>query len=71
MALFVGMILFNLARGLDISCGCFSTDPDDDPITVLTLARDILFLVLSSGLAVLVFVNNTRRMEKTMNNLPE
>jgi uncharacterized membrane protein YphA (DoxX/SURF4 family) len=71
MALFVGLTFFNLARGLDISCGCFSTGLDDDPVTVLTLARDILFLALSSGLAVLVFVNNTRRVEKPINNLPE
>jgi hypothetical protein len=62
MALFVGMTIFNLARGLDISCGCFSTDPDDDPITVLTLARDICFLIFSLGLAGLVFVKNTCRV---------
>jgi uncharacterized membrane protein YphA (DoxX/SURF4 family) len=61
MALFVGMIIFNLARGLDIGCGCFSAAPDDDPITVLTLARDILFLIFSLTLAGLVFVKNTRR----------
>jgi uncharacterized membrane protein YphA (DoxX/SURF4 family) len=51
MALFVGLTCFNLARGLDISCGCFSTDPDNDPVTRLTLARDLLFLIFSLGLA--------------------
>jgi uncharacterized membrane protein YphA (DoxX/SURF4 family) len=56
MALFVGLTLFNLARGLDISCGCFSASPDDDPITMLTLARDICFLIFSLGLAGLVYV---------------
>jgi len=61
MALFVGMILFNLARGLDISCGCFSTAQDEDPITALTLARDLLFLTFSLGLAGLVFVKHNRR----------
>jgi uncharacterized membrane protein YphA (DoxX/SURF4 family) len=61
LALFVGMIIFNLARGLDISCGCFSAAPDDDPITMLTLARDMLFLIFSLGLAGLVFVKNTRQ----------
>lgn len=65
MALFVGMILFNLARGLDISCGCFSAAPDEDPVTVLTLARDILFLIFSLGLAGLMFVKNTRRVGNT------
>ncbi|HSL62521.1 MAG TPA: MauE/DoxX family redox-associated membrane protein, partial [Desulfotignum sp.] len=62
MALFVGMILFNLARGLDISCGCFSAAPDDGPITALTLVRDMLFLIFSLTLAGLVFVKNTRRV---------
>ncbi len=61
MALFVGLTLFNLIRGLDISCGCFSAAPDENPITVLTLVRDISFLILSLGLARLVFVKNTRR----------
>jgi uncharacterized membrane protein YphA (DoxX/SURF4 family) len=61
MALFLGMILFNLARGLDISCGCFSTSPDEDPITALTLTRDVLFLIFSLTLAGLVFVKNTRK----------
>ena len=51
MALFVGLTFFNLARGLDISCGCFSAAPDEDPVTVLTLARDIVFLIFSLGLA--------------------
>lgn len=62
MALFLGMIIYNLARGLDISCGCFSTAPGEDPITVLTLARDILFLVFSLGLAWLVYVRKTRNV---------
>ncbi len=61
MTLFVGLTLFNLARGLDISCGCFSAAPGENPITLLTLVRDISFLILSLGLARLVFVKNTRR----------
>jgi hypothetical protein len=67
MALFVGLTFFNLARGMDISCGCFSTDPDDDPVTVLTLVRDILFLIFSLTLAGLVFVKNTRHVGNTHN----
>ena len=62
MTIFVGLTLFNLARGLDISCGCFSTTPDEDPITLLTLARDILFLIFSLGLAGLVYVRKTRNV---------
>ncbi len=59
MALFVGLTFFNLARGLDISCGCFSTGPNENPISVLTLARDILFLIFSLGLAGWVYVRKT------------
>jgi hypothetical protein len=61
MAIFVGLTLFNLARGMDISCGCFSVAPDGNPLTLLTLVRDISFLIVTLGLAKLVFVKNTRR----------
>jgi len=55
MCVFMGLILFNLARGLDISCGCFSTNPAEGPMDMLTLLRDMLFLCLAAGLAVLTF----------------
>jgi uncharacterized membrane protein YphA (DoxX/SURF4 family) len=70
MALFVGMIIFNLARGLDISCGCFSAAPGDDPITALTLVRDMLFLIFSLTLAGMVFIQNTRRVGNTHKQIP-
>lgn len=60
MTFFMGLILFNLARGLDISCGCFSTDPADGPMDSLTLARDILFLILAVGLVALTFHKKNR-----------
>lgn len=55
MTVFMGLILFNLARGLDISCGCFSTKPDEGPMDKLTLLRDILFLALALCLAGLTY----------------
>lgn len=58
MALFVGMILFNLARGLDIGCGCFSIGPGDDPVTLLTLVRDMVLLCLAWFLACLTYYKN-------------
>jgi hypothetical protein len=36
-----------LARGLDISCGCFTTEADGGQITWWYLARDIALLVAS------------------------
>jgi uncharacterized membrane protein YphA (DoxX/SURF4 family) len=68
MALFVGIMIFNLARGLDISCGCFSTAPGEDPITMVTLTRDLLFLIFSLTLAGLVYV---KKAENVMEILSE
>ena len=42
---FIGVLIYNLARGLDIHCGCFSTEPSRDPLSIWTIARDAVFLV--------------------------
>jgi uncharacterized membrane protein YphA (DoxX/SURF4 family) len=42
---FMGVLLFNTSRGLDIRCGCFSTEPSEDPLSIWTIARDAFFLV--------------------------
>jgi uncharacterized membrane protein YphA (DoxX/SURF4 family) len=55
MTVFIGLILFNLARGLNISCGCFSTNPEEGPMDKLTLLRDALFLVLAFCLVGLTY----------------
>jgi len=31
LAVFIGALVFNRMRGLDIYCGCFSTDTTTDP----------------------------------------
>jgi uncharacterized membrane protein YphA (DoxX/SURF4 family) len=46
MVVFLGALGINLARGLDIHCGCFVTQ-STDPLTALTLFRDALFLLLA------------------------
>ena len=46
MMVFIGALGFNLARGLDINCGCFSTR-SSDPMNILTLFRDALSLVVA------------------------
>ncbi|WP_291347504.1 MauE/DoxX family redox-associated membrane protein [Desulfobacula sp.] len=61
MGIFVGLIFFNLARGLDISCGCFSTNSDENPMTKLTLFRDIIFLCLAFCLLILTIYKNNFR----------
>jgi len=47
LAVFAGALVFNMARGLDISCGCFTTASAENDMTLLTVFRDSAFLVLS------------------------
>ena len=51
LAVFLGALVATLVRGLDISCGCFNTSEEADPITWMYLLRDMALL----GLAVFVF----------------
>lgn len=55
---FSGILIFNLSRGLDISCGFFSAQPTTDPITWRTVLRDALFLIPASYL---LLVNRTEK----------
>ena len=67
MSIFVGLIFFNLARGLDISCGCFSTNSDGNPMTKLTMFRDIFFLCLAFCLLALTVYKNNLRIKNIIN----
>ena len=49
MLTFMAVIALSLMRGLNISCGCFTSDPNADKITWLSMLRDSLILVLSLG----------------------
>jgi len=49
LASFTIALAISLYRGLDISCGCFSTDPDAGKISWLYLIRDIILLIISGG----------------------
>ncbi len=42
---FSGILVFNLVRGLDIGCGCFSPSQSTDPISLWTVIRDTSFLI--------------------------
>ncbi len=54
MAMFMVALGFALAKGLDLSCGCFaSAGANEDPISVFTVLRDAGWLALA--LYVLVF----------------
>lgn len=47
---FFTALLFNLARGLDVSCGCFSTAPDEKGADYITVLRNLSFLLVSGYL---------------------
>lgn len=47
---FLGALVFNVARGLDVHCGCFSTSATGDPATAWYLVRDTAFLLLGGYL---------------------
>ncbi len=44
VVVFLGVLGFNVARGLDFDCGCFSTSPDVASAGLRTLFRDMLLL---------------------------
>jgi len=54
MFIFMSTITFNLLRGLDVGCGCFSTNGEGS-MNSLTFIRDLIFLCLSFSLVVVVF----------------
>ena len=56
MVVFMIALSWALYLGLDMSCGCFASSSDADPISGLTMLRDAGWLAL--GLYVLVFDRN-------------
>ncbi len=59
MVIFMAAIAISLSRGLDIGCGCFTSDPNAEKMTWLTLLRDSCVLVF--GLAAYPLLLRLRR----------
>ena len=57
---FLAAMAFNLARGLDIDCGCFSSDGPPAPM-LYYLGRDAFFFLLSLLTGFLVLLAGTDR----------
>ncbi|MBE0586292.1 MAG: DoxX family protein [Desulfofustis sp.] len=55
MIIFTVSLIFNHLRGLDIHCGCFSTDVSDGPADLWTIVRDIFFLAMTLYLVSVTF----------------
>ena len=47
LIVFLCVIAAALIRGLDVSCGCFNTSQDADPLTWMYLIRDIVLLAMA------------------------
>ncbi len=55
MVVFLSALGFNLARGLDVNCGCFSAEPVKSASVRLTVLRDAFFLLVSFFVVHMVF----------------
>ena len=58
LVVYIGALCFNLARGLDVDCGCFSTTKGRS-ISIETILWDAAFLALSGYLFFFVFIKRT------------
>lgn len=65
LLIFILALGFNLYRGLDISCGCFTTSPEAEKITLLTLMRDATLLI--PGLWILIYKPQRWTLDTLMN----
>lgn len=58
LIIFFSAILYNKVRGLDISCGCFSTSAGETGESTLYLLRDFSFVVIAIYLFIKVFISD-------------
>ena len=61
--------MYNKARGLDISCGCFSTSEDEASESNLYLLRDFSFIVIAVYLFIKVFISDSVRHQAFFPNI--
>ncbi len=60
LLIFSGALLFNLYRGLDISCGCFSTSQTEKAADIWTIARDASFMLIALYLLLYHYISHAR-----------
>ncbi len=56
MIVFTASLVYTRMRGLDIHCGCFSTDVSEGPADRWTILRDVVFLGMALYLVAGVFL---------------
>ena len=70
LVVFLAALVFNLARGLDINCGCFSTASEAPAMSAgWYLLRDVGFLTVGIFLFYAVFVHRRRERPESMSAL--
>ncbi len=62
LVFFLGALVFNQIRGLDIHCGCFSTEIQEGAAGLGTVLRDLGFLAISLYLLLYIFYYKPRSM---------
>jgi uncharacterized membrane protein YphA (DoxX/SURF4 family) len=63
LIVFLGALVFNMARGLDVNCGCFGVGKDATPMSgTYYLTRDIIFAGIGAFLFISLFFRNHRPM---------
>ncbi len=67
---FMGSLIFNMARGLDIYCGCFSILATQSSIDIWIVLRDASFLILSLYLLFILFFIKSSNVSKRTNYNP-
>jgi putative oxidoreductase len=68
MAIFIVAIAIALAKGLDMSCGCFASQSiEEDPISMMTIVRDLGWFVIP--VYAMIFDNNPIGVDRIANNL--
>jgi len=71
LTVFIGALVFNMARGLDIHCGCFSTTITEGPANLWVVARDFAFLAISAFLAWRLFFPRMPTSNKPAAGIPD
>ena len=67
---FIFALMYNKARGLDISCGCFSTSQGEASESTLYLLRDFSFVVIAVYLFFKVFITDSAGLKSPFRRTP-
>jgi uncharacterized membrane protein YphA (DoxX/SURF4 family) len=63
LIVFLGALVFNMARGLDVNCGCFGVGSNAPAMSgTYYLTRDIIFFGIGAFLFISLFFRNHRPM---------